>query len=388
MLSDSGPDWRAALYDDRAFAAEQRRLRQIWTFVGMTSELPRHNDWLRANLWGQSIFVQNFGGTLRGFKNSCVHRHFPIRTTDRGNGTVQCPFHHWTYDGNGRLTGIPMSKDLFGTSPKGMDTGLEAVAVETCGSLIFARLPDSNSQERLADFLGPAAPILALLSAGAYRPDTALIEMAANWRLSVHMTLDDYHLVAVHPSTFGKDGYLKADLPRYYRFGAHSSYFTEGDEGELHRMSEECAARLYTPRGYRIFSIFPNLSVIQVEAMYRWYIAILQHRPLARDRTAMRATFFPAPFWRPKGQLDRITDPLQAPIRAMLYRHYFHRILNEDKEICERHQTVVGPSRALPRLGAHEERIAWFEDTYRDLAGHPAAPSLAAVRGKHSFGHF
>ena len=386
MLTSQDSYWLASLCSDQAFAQEQSRLRTYWTFVGFTSDLAAHNDWIRRDLWGRSIFIQNFNGELRGFANACVHRQFPIRNAECGNGPVQCPFHHWTYDKSGKLIGVPMSKDLFGGPPKTLGARLASVDVETCGSLVFARLPTADHGPDLATFLGPAAPILRYFTEGADRPSTSATEIAANWRLSVHMTLDDYHLVAVHPSTFGKDGYLKGDLPRYYQFGPHSAYFTEGGPDELDTMSKACADGSYVPSGYRIFSFFPNLSVIQITAMYHWYIVVLLHQPLARDRALIRASFFEAPFAKSKSPLGRTMDAVQRPFRNFFFRYYFHRILREDNTICEQHQPLAGQTHELPRFGAHEERIAWFENTYRDLVGNTSVPDLEAFSGPNSFG--
>jgi phenylpropionate dioxygenase-like ring-hydroxylating dioxygenase large terminal subunit len=387
MLTSQNTYWLASLCDDQAFAEENSRLRSFWTFVGFTTELPRHNDWIRRDLWGRSIFIQNFNGELRGFTNLCLHRLFPIRTADCGNGPVQCPFHHWTYDKTGKLIGVPMSKDLFGGPPKTLGMQLGSVDVETCGNLIFARMPAAPGGPDLATFLGPAAPILKYFTEGADKPVQDAMEIAANWRLSVHMTLDDYHLVAVHPSTFGKDGYLKGDLPRYYEFGAHSAYFTEGGPDELENMSKACAAGTYVPGGYRIFSFFPNLSVIQITAMYHWYIVVLSHQPLARDQALISASFFEAPFAKPKNPVMGAIEAVQRPFRNFFFRYFFHRILREDNTICEQFQRLAaGQSHELPRFGAHEERIAWFENTYRDLVGNASVPDLEAVSGPNSFG--
>jgi phenylpropionate dioxygenase-like ring-hydroxylating dioxygenase large terminal subunit len=385
MLSTPQEFWLAALCDDLAFGDEQQRLRSHWTFVGFTSDLARTNDWIRRDLYGRSIFIQNFDGELHGFVNSCAHRHFPIRTEDAGNGPIRCPFHHWVYDKTGRAAGIPMSKDLFGASPKTINARLETVDVDTCGSLVFARLSADGERVGLRDYLGPAAPILSLFTTGATPASSSAYEINANWRLSVHMTLDDYHLVAVHPSTFGKDGYLKGDLPRYYRFGPHSAYFTEGGPSELETMSKACADGAYRPGGYRIFSLFPNLTVIQITAMFHWYIVVLVHEPVAKDRALIRSAFFEAPFVRDKSRFSSLLNSIQRPFRNFFFDFYFRRILREDNQVCEKHQRFVGQSRALPKLGAHEERIAWFENSYRDLVGNASVPDLQAVSGPNSF---
>jgi phenylpropionate dioxygenase-like ring-hydroxylating dioxygenase large terminal subunit len=386
MLSSNESYWLAALCDDQAFADEQQRLRSHWSFVCFTSDLAAPNDWVRHDLYGRSIFIQNFGGELRGFINSCAHRQFPIRNEASGNGPVRCPFHHWIYDKSGRAIGIPMSKDLFGGSPKSIGARLETVDVETCGDLVFARMSSAGANQSLADWLGPAAPIASFFTAGAKPAASSASEIAANWRLSVHMSLDDYHLVAVHPSTFGKGGYLKSDMPRYYRFGPHSAYFTDGDAGELDRMSKACAASAYVPRGYRTFSVFPNLSVIQITEMHRWYIVVLLHQPLTRDRALIRSVFFEAPFAKPRRWPELMTEAALRPFRNFFFKFYLDRIVREDNRICEQYQRVAGQTKALPMFGAHEERIAWFENSYRDLVGNPAVPTLAAVSGPNSFG--
>ncbi|WP_367268032.1 hypothetical protein [Reyranella sp.] len=35
--------------------------------------------------------------------------------------------------------------------------------------------------------------------------------MKANWKFCHQINLDDYHIVAVHPGTLGKQGYLKPE---------------------------------------------------------------------------------------------------------------------------------------------------------------------------------
>jgi phenylpropionate dioxygenase-like ring-hydroxylating dioxygenase large terminal subunit len=69
-------------------------------------------DWFRASLATRSVFVQRFGPELKGFENRCVHRSYPLRDADRGNGPIVCGFHHWRYDHEGRALGIPLCDEL------------------------------------------------------------------------------------------------------------------------------------------------------------------------------------------------------------------------------------------------------------------------------------
>lgn len=66
----------------------------------------------------------------------------------------------------------------------------------------------------------PGFPILETLSRSPHKPLALSHELAANWKLGLQITFDDYHTVAVHPTTFGKSGYPDREKLTYARFGA------------------------------------------------------------------------------------------------------------------------------------------------------------------------
>ncbi|HYI06258.1 MAG TPA: hypothetical protein VD858_15295, partial [Reyranella sp.] len=61
----------ASLYASQTyFNAEMEALRaSSWQFFCTTDDLSRANDWVRRNVVGVDIFVQNFVGELRGYHN-------------------------------------------------------------------------------------------------------------------------------------------------------------------------------------------------------------------------------------------------------------------------------------------------------------------------------
>src|SRR5262245_31170505 len=107
-------DWTRSIVEQDAFQHEQKRLENVWTFLGLTVDVPKDGDWFTATLATRSIFVQRFGNELRGFENICAHRGYPIRVGERGNGPLLCGYHHWLYDKEGRLAGAPLCRDLYG----------------------------------------------------------------------------------------------------------------------------------------------------------------------------------------------------------------------------------------------------------------------------------
>ena len=353
------------LTDPALFTREQARLGTAWTLLGLTTDVGSDGDWIRATLGGRSVFVQRFGDTVRAFENVCAHRFYPLRTKDRGNGPVRCGFHHWQYNKDGMAAGIPKCAEMFGVTPRELGARLAPVEVATCGACIFGRFPDGGHPETLEQYLGPGYAILKAMTDVDRTPRCMTSSMAANWTLGYHISLDDYHLVAVHPDTFGKGGYLDADAVSYYRFGPHSAYFYAGGEGALQEMSAACASGTYRPTAYRVFQFFPNLLVSHVPTAGSFYTFVQQYVPVAVDRTLLTTRFFPAPFpVQDQGLRQGLIRRLIAPWLPLAVAMSTRKIVGEDNAVCERLQAVAGQTVGQARLARHEQRIAWFEESY------------------------
>ncbi|MFN3659321.1 MAG: RHO alpha subunit C-terminal catalytic domain-containing protein [Pseudolabrys sp.] len=194
-------------------------------------------------------------------------------------------------------------------------------------------------------------------------------------------SLDDYHLVAVHPSTFGKFGYLPPQDVRYYRFGAHSAYFHGADERALAAMAQACREGSYRPPDYRIFQFFPNLVAVHFEAARNWFVLVQQYVPLAHDRTLLRSWYMQAPFEPHHGSAGHnFLRRVVAPWLPLILPIYMRRITGEDNVVCERIQEVAHQVDGAPILGRHEERIGWFEETYAEAMGTLERPLAQAAQ--------
>ncbi len=386
-------DWARAMADPAEFRREQDRLSHVWTFLGLTRDVARDGDWFRASLATRSVFVQRFGDELRGFENRCAHRGYPLRNAEKGNGPIVCGFHHWRYDQAGRALGIPLCEELYGVIPRELDAKLEPIEVATCGSLVFGRFPapaeavgaptgaPPGATESLEDFLGPGFPILAAMSQMPAAPVYLTNPVKANWKLCLHITFDDYHGVAVHPGTFGKLGYLRRYNITYARFGLHSCSINHPDPQALEKMAAECRDGTFRSAYYRIFQIMPNLilSHFRSDGQF-WFCLVQQYVPLAHDRSQLRAWLYPAPFPADRSKRDERTRPLTDPLRRLAVAHYFRKISREDHEVCERTQEIAHQLGEPPMIGALEERIVWFEESYRRLMEATPSATGAAER--------
>lgn len=360
--------WAQSARDPSAFEREQAALAHVWTFLGFTADLRQEGDWFRASIGTRSVFVQKMAGGIKGFENRCAHRQYPLRTKWKGNGPIVCPFHHWRYDADGRALGVPICEATFGVVSRALGARLELLDIAICGKLIFGRFPAETAQQTLEEYLGDGFPILAALSGTTVRPWHFQRPIQANWKLCMHLHLDDYHPPAVHPTTFGKTGYLDRKSITYTRFGLHNAFLNSSRPDAFARLvaaSRDGSAR---SECYMILQLMPDLVLSHVRADGTYFHCILiQSVPLAFDRSLQRVWIYPSPLLMTQGWQTRLLDPITNPFRRMFVGMNARRILDEDASISEGLQTFSSGLSKAPRLGALEERIVWFEEAYRNL---------------------
>jgi phenylpropionate dioxygenase-like ring-hydroxylating dioxygenase large terminal subunit len=370
--------WPDTLFDPAAFRREQAQLARVWTFLGHTADVAKDGDWFRATIATRSVFVQRFGDEVRGFENRCVHRSYPLRVKDKGNGPIRCGFHHWRYDAEGRAVEIPQCERVFGTTPQEIGARLNPVQIATCGALIFGRFQAPGDSQTLEDYIGDAFPILEAMWLPSVKPQFLTGPVRANWRLCFQIAVEDYHVVAVHKGVFGKDGYLKRENIGYFRWGLHSAFFTTPERDAFARMAAECRAGTWRSANYRVFHIFPNLTISHYRTDgQHWYVMAMQYSAVATDRTLMRAWFNHAPFppAEPHSWYEPFVRPFKDPVRPAIVRYYSHKVLSQDTGVCEKLQTIARQINPAPILGGLEERIGWLDDSYQKIVRGSAASS-------------
>jgi len=201
------PAWT---YRDAEFhALEKTRIfRPSWQVVCHVSDLPKQGDWHTLDYIGESVIVTRGGdGRLRAFTNVCRHR--GSRLVDGQSGCARkfvCPYHAWTYNLEGGLTGVP-----DGASYPALDkgkTGLAPVEIEIWRGFVFVRLEDDGGPS-VSDMM---APYEALVAPYRFEELTALGRVtmrprAVNWKNVGDNYSDGLHINIAHPGLtrlFGK----------------------------------------------------------------------------------------------------------------------------------------------------------------------------------------
>jgi nitrite reductase/ring-hydroxylating ferredoxin subunit len=124
-------------FSQATLAREQETIfRRTWQLAGLEDALHRDGDWIATSVGGRSVVVQSFGGELAAFDNVCIHRGARIRCEPRGNGTLRCAYHGWTYDARGVPVEVP-NRASFPSLPP--DLSLRRWQVARLGPLVFVR---------------------------------------------------------------------------------------------------------------------------------------------------------------------------------------------------------------------------------------------------------
>lgn len=196
-LGDTLP---ASWYCDPAIFAKERPaiFHRHWQLFAHESRLPGPGDYLAGTLAGFPVFVmRGRDGAIRGFHNVCRHRAAQLLPDGVGHAkSLVCPYHGWSYDGEGKLI---RARD-FGDDP-GLDAAgmrLFPLRTETWKGLVFVCF-DLDAPP-LIDWLGPIAVMAKDYPLERYRfYRDKLRDVAVDWKAYGDNYLEGYHLELMHP---------------------------------------------------------------------------------------------------------------------------------------------------------------------------------------------
>ncbi len=202
--ADSLDGWSlpAWCYDDSEFFRVEcdRIFRPSWQVVCHVSDIKNSGDYHTLEYVGESIVaVRGRDGVVRAFTNVCRHR--GARLIDGPSGCVAklvCPYHAWTYDLDGQLSGVPSRGSYVDLDMA--RHGLAPVDLEIFEGFVFVRLDDDGGPS-VAEMMAPYADEIAYYRFGDLRTfgRVTMRSRRVNWKNVGDNYSDGLHIAVAHP---------------------------------------------------------------------------------------------------------------------------------------------------------------------------------------------
>ena len=325
---------------DRIFA---RR----WVCVGRAEQIERPGDYFLAEVAGESlIVVRDKQEGPRAFFNVCRHRGTRLceSTAGRLDGTIQCPYHGWTYGLDGRLLGAPHMSETEGFDPA--DFPLHAAALGAWDGFLFGNL--ERQPPALEAVLAPIAGKFAAWRLAELRAFRRIeYDVRANWKLFFQNFSECYHCPRIHPELTRLSHYRSGanDLTDGPILGGYMTIDAPGDSLTLsgHAACPQPVGPLGDDDRRRVYyySVFPNLFLTLLPDYAMWHTLW----PLAPDRTRIVCEWLFAP---------GVASPAAGPEDAIAF---WDRTNRQDWHVCELAQQGVSSRAYTPGPYAVQESL-------------------------------
>jgi glycine betaine catabolism A len=288
------------------FAAEEARVfGREWLCVGREEALARTGDFFTVRRAGESLIVTRDGsGTVHAFYNVCRHRGTRLCERDSGHfqGSIQCPYHGWTYGLDGALK---VARNM--AEVPGFDRGeypLKEAAVALWEGFVFISL---DARSPFDDAFAPLIGRFARWNVGGLKTARRVsYELACNWKLVFLNYSECYHCPLVHPqldklspSDSGRndlsEGPFLGGYSEMRQAGTSLTMSGHSSRTPIGTVSGEELGRVY------YYTIFPSFML----STHPDYVMVHYVEPLAADRTRVACEFL----FDPRTMADPAFDP-------------------------------------------------------------------------------
>src|SRR4249919_2506927 len=198
--------------DSDLFGAEMDRLfGRMWFYIGRSEEIERPGQFVVRELNRHNIVVtRNTAGRVTAFHNVCRHRGTRICTEAAGKfaGSIQCPYHAWTYDLDGRLIGAPHMDEV--PHFRKADFQLHGVRADEWDGHVFLNLEEQGPS--LHEHLGPLVERFSGWRMQDLRLGRRIVyDVKANWKLIIQNYNECLHCPNLHPALNKLSHYLSGE---------------------------------------------------------------------------------------------------------------------------------------------------------------------------------
>ncbi|NQV57053.1 MAG: Rieske 2Fe-2S domain-containing protein [Rhodospirillales bacterium] len=256
-IDKPGPDFDALIHEDRVhrtlytdpeiFQDEMSKIfAAVWVYLAHESQIPKADDFVTARLGLRPLIVTRDGGDkIHALYNRCTHRGATIcREVQGSTKAFQCPYHGWTYQNNGKISGVPWPDGYAGNALDEKFNLAQVPRVASYRGFIFGTLNMDAPplEEYLGGVRGPIDEWLDRHPGGKVALCNAnRLKYNGNWKLAYDNSADGYHVVFSHRSLLAMENrmveeddkgmtYYKDkpdDQPMYVRYFGNGHHFKD-----------------------------------------------------------------------------------------------------------------------------------------------------------------
>ena len=298
--------------DPEQYRIEQERIFKgpTWNYLCLTAEIAEPGDWVATTIGEVAVIVaRGPDGAINAFVNKCAHRGNLLCLTEKGNGKeITCIYHGWSYDLEGKLTGVAFEKGVRhqgGMPPEFRkdDHHLQRLRVGEIAGLVFGTF--SDEVEDVESYFGPLVTggMRRVLNRPVHILGRSTQVLPNNWKLYFENTKDTYHASILHSflTTFrinrlSQPGSINIDESGGHHFSqAKLDYAAEDAEYKAAALRSDTGLKLADNSviesvdeygdsvSVQILTAFPNMVLQQI----RNTIAVRVIRPRGIDRTEL-----------------------------------------------------------------------------------------------------
>jgi Rieske 2Fe-2S family protein len=269
------------------FETERERIfSQEWLCAGRADSLARPGDFFTVERAGESLIVtRDAENRVRAFFNVCRHRGTRICEAAAGRfaGSIQCPYHAWTYGLDGALKVARNMTEVPGFDRA--DYPLKEAQVALWEGFVFVSF--SPNARRFEDLFAPLLGRFARWNVAELRSAHRIVyDVACNWKLVFLNYSECYHCPLVHPqldklspSDSGRndlsDGPFLGGYSELRKPGTSLTMSGYSSRPPLGSVSREELSRTY------YYTIFPSMLL----SLHPDYVMVHYCKPLAPGRT-------------------------------------------------------------------------------------------------------
>ncbi len=332
--AQSLPAWT---YSDPDFMTLERRhvFLPSWHLVCHESDVPEIGDYASFAMMGDLAFVvRGKDGLIRAFHNVCRHRAARLLDGAQGNcgRNIVCPYHAWTYQLDGRLSGVPHIEQY--ENFERADHGLVPIEISAFAGFVFIRFQPGGAS--LNDYLAPVADELGIYRTAEMKPlrKVGVRVREVNWKNACDNYVDALHIPVAH---WGLSGLIGPTYRLAIDRGAHK-IFGDLESGRMPSRSNAayCAMLPHVDhlpedrqRLWTYYKLWPNLMF----DVYPDQVDFMQFIPLTPTTCLLRECAYALPDERREMKAARY---LNGRINRSVNR--------EDKDLIERVQAGMGTS--------------------------------------------